>query len=117
MTHPIPSTIYVILSAHGEVLDSGSKTRNEAISYARYLKITDRIAAFDARDFSATGAASLRDVTEEIVREAYDAGYINKGDSLVGEHLGIYTVDDIAATKADFDRDMRLADLMMGDAA
>lgn len=117
MTHPIPSMIYVVLSQYGEVLDCGSKTRTEAVEYACYLHITDRIAAFDARDFSATGAASLRDVTEEIVREAYDAGYINKGDSLVGEHLGIYTADDIAATKDDFDRDMRLAGLMMGDAA
>lgn len=109
MTHPIPSTIYVILSAHGEVLDCGSKTREEAIAYARHLQTTDRVAAFDARDFASTGAASLRDVTEEIVREAYDEGYFADGDSLVGAILGIWPDEDHAATKADYDRDIEVA--------
>lgn len=100
MTHPIQSMIYVVLSQHGEVLDCGSKTREQAIAYARYLLDTDRIAAFDAHDFSAAGAASLRDVTDEILWEAH----LTDDDNLVGQRLGIWPDDeDGSASKADHD--------------
>lgn len=118
MTHSIKSEMYVVISTHGYVHDAGSMIRSEAVSYVTQLDGGDRIARFDVHDFMNSGASSLRDVTEEIVREAYDDQGIPFDSKIAGWYLGIWPDDeDGAATKADFDRDMRLADLMMGDAA
>lgn len=104
MTHPIPSMIYVVIDRHGNVHDAGSMTRADAVDYVTQLDGFDRIASFDVHDFMNTGSSSLRDVTEEVVRAAYDDQVIPFDSKIAGWYLGIWPGDeDGSASKADHD--------------
>ena len=91
---PLPAPIYFVINQWGEILDGGDKRHDEAVSYVRHLNNGDRIAMFDAREFCSENATMLRDVTEEMVREAYEAGEVEVGDVVVGVYLGMWSDDD-----------------------
>lgn len=105
-------TTYAILE-DGQPLDGEFLTREDAMRLSFYAEHGSRIVSFDLAELFRDGATSMRDVTEEIVFAAKDAGIYDDEeraeDHLPGDFInfGIHGAEDRAERQFDEARDHR----------
>ena len=107
------SLTYVIIEPDGQPQDGEFLDHDKAMRWSRYADVGARIFAFDL-DAARAGETPLRDVTGQIVKEAYQAGIYDcddealsrARDGLPGEFIDFpQTADDVIWNRADAERD------------
>lgn len=81
---------YIIIDngqpSNGEFYDDVDRVCR-ALAFERNRSVL--VASVDLAEFAKDGAASLRDVTEDMVRTAYECGWLTSEHPLVAEHLSL----------------------------
>lgn len=96
-----PKPTYAIVE-DGHLMDGETHDRASLFRALPYAGASAKVMAIDLAEFIRDGATTVRDVTEDMVQAAYDAGHLTREDALVWALLDLpETADEAAGNAAD----------------